>query len=69
MKQVPELANAVGDSGRRARVVSVRVDCDGWCGQVGKTCLFGSTLRVEAARRDDHELRPARTHVAPRDRE
>jgi hypothetical protein len=69
MEKVPELANAVGDPWGRTRVVGVRVDRDARCRQVGKACLLGSAIRVEAARRDHHELRPRRTHVVPRDRE
>jgi hypothetical protein len=69
MEKVPELANAVGDPWGRARVVGVRVDRDARRRQVGKACLLGSAFRVEAARRDDHELRPSRTHVVPGDGE
>jgi hypothetical protein len=69
VEKVPELANAVRDPWGRARVVGVRVDRDARRRQVGEARLLGSAFRVEAAGRDDHELRPGRTHVVPRDPE
>ena len=63
-----ELPDAVRDSRRRSRVVRVRVDRNRGAPKVGKVRLARGALGVEAARRDDDELRRVREHLVPRRR-
>jgi hypothetical protein len=65
MDEEGELFDAVGDPGRRARVVGVRVDGHGATTELRKHGLTGGSCVVEAAGCDDDEFGPLFEHGLP----
>src|SRR5215471_667419 len=65
MKQVGELANAVGEAWAGPRVIGVTVDDDELAREAQPVCPPCRLLGSEAARSRDHELGPERQHLLP----
>jgi len=65
MDEEAELRDAVGEPGRRSRVVGVRVDGDCAARQWRHRRLAGGAFVVEAAGCDDHEFGALVAHLFP----
>ena len=63
--QEPELRDAVGQTGRGAGVVRIRVDGDGGAPERRQRRLGRGALVIEPARGDDDQLGPVRTDRLP----